>query len=340
MEMDNLVYRSGWLPAEIDIDGVRPLVKWLDFSQTPISHPFFSQTIESVRAQSAIPADSTTELGQIVEYARGLESPTPSGFIFHISRCGSTLIANCMRNAHTLVLSEAPALTGSLLPYTTGVWRISARVWERSSRELVESIVRLFSHHAHTLNQDKLIIKFASWTIMSWQLVRSIWPRVPCIVVIRSPSEVIQSNLSGPSGLAAIRENPLIAGGFWPAFGYGVLGMGREEYYARAIGAMCETALLLTSQGCRVVDYGQLTPECVTEIADYFGLSSGSDPEPCRRVFEAYAKDSTGQRPFRAEDDRWKLSVSEKVRIVSKKWSDEPYASLKRRCSFAGEANG
>lgn len=78
----------------------------------------------------------------------------PTGFIFHISRCGSTLLANALKTANqVLVVSEPRPVTETLL-------------------------LRLPSGGAD--EPEKLVIKFTSINILAMRQMRTWWPDVPC----------------------------------------------------------------------------------------------------------------------------------------------------------------
>ncbi len=52
-----------------------------------------------------------TEFDVLLQLEKSLDSVAPTGFIFHSSRCGSTLVANaCRAITNSIVLSEANAI--------------------------------------------------------------------------------------------------------------------------------------------------------------------------------------------------------------------------------------
>src|ERR1044072_3432527 len=111
-EMDlrtNAAQLDGWVPVQIKWQQPRPFVEWCYVGARPLTQPFFDQTIQNLifppfnllfRRRTPI----ETLLARY-EIKPGLQ---PTGFIFHMSRCGSTLVSQMLRALpHTIVVSEA-----------------------------------------------------------------------------------------------------------------------------------------------------------------------------------------------------------------------------------------
>src|ERR1700737_4120147 len=98
--MDTLIDRTqfeGWIPIRLYWCEGRPMVDWVYLGKQRFEESFFDQTIERClcnpfnllfRQQTPIGV-----LGQWSEVRPGLR---PTGFIFHISRSGSTLISQLL----------------------------------------------------------------------------------------------------------------------------------------------------------------------------------------------------------------------------------------------------
>src|SRR4051812_44629666 len=94
MDAMNLALLDNWVPLRLyDRDG-RAMVDWAHVGGERFVDPFFEQTITrclrhpaDVMFRHQTPVETLRDL---YEQRRGVE---PSGFIFHMSRCGSTLLA-------------------------------------------------------------------------------------------------------------------------------------------------------------------------------------------------------------------------------------------------------
>ena len=71
--------------------------------------------------------------------------------------------------------------------------------------------------------------------------------------------------------------------------------MSDEEYCARLLGRHLDAALDAVDDRCRVIDYEDLNPRRVRDIADFFGLELSGD---FSKLFRSYSKDPAGSMPF------------------------------------------
>src|SRR5882672_3116125 len=113
--MDTLIDKTkfeGWIPIRLYWHERQPMVDWCQLGKQRFEESFFDQTIERslcdpfnllFRQQTPIGV-----LGQWHEARPGLE---PTGFVFHMSRSGSTLISQLLAALPAnIVISEAPPI--------------------------------------------------------------------------------------------------------------------------------------------------------------------------------------------------------------------------------------
>lgn len=112
------------------------------------------------------------------------EIADPAGFIFHLSRCGSTLVSGCLAQLEQCsVLSESPLLTEILL--------------DKNLPELhKKSLLRLCLQWQGrpSLAQPYIIVKWNAWDIFYWPLIRGLYPQVPVLFLTRDPVEILASH--------------------------------------------------------------------------------------------------------------------------------------------------
>jgi len=95
-----------WLP--VDIDCRADVVRWMRVAENEFSEPFFNDTVAVLRARTPAVPEVETSVSTLKEVATGWPSVRPAGVIYHMSRCGSTLVANALKLSHnSLVLPEA-----------------------------------------------------------------------------------------------------------------------------------------------------------------------------------------------------------------------------------------
>src|SRR6185295_1247617 len=87
---------KSWLPVDATIDEGRPALTWMDFSDAVLTEPFFHATVERLSANQK-QRTRITELEALLQLEKISDHLQPTAFIFHSSRCGSTLVANACR---------------------------------------------------------------------------------------------------------------------------------------------------------------------------------------------------------------------------------------------------
>lgn len=186
-----------WMPY--GYSPTRQRVSWL----LPFGHatePFQDDTISRYRQQlinQIIQPCSTLAFAQ--QQALSLGDAQPAGFIFHLSRCGSTLISGCLSEVDsTCIFSESPLLTELLLDKN-----LSLQEQQNLLRAFINLQAAVFPH------RPQVIIKWNSWDIFCWDSIRAIYPQVPVVFVVRNPVEILASHqklagrhMAGEPGLA------------------------------------------------------------------------------------------------------------------------------------------
>src|SRR5437660_536531 len=102
----------GWIPVCLDWRYPEPTVRWCHLGQEPFSEPFFDSTVQLVlqRPFNALFAHETP-IGSLEGWHERSPGLAPSGFIFHMSRCGSTLVSQMLAALpRNVVVSEAGPL--------------------------------------------------------------------------------------------------------------------------------------------------------------------------------------------------------------------------------------
>src|SRR5689334_11121705 len=113
---DRRVRSSGWIPTDLCLTSLEPTVEWRDLSGVVPAEPFFRQTVARLGASD--PAGRVhTGIDALLEWGVRERHARPAGIIGHVSRCGSTLLANALKTASDcVVLSEPQPLTEVLRP--------------------------------------------------------------------------------------------------------------------------------------------------------------------------------------------------------------------------------
>jgi hypothetical protein len=308
----------GWLPA--NISGA-PAIRWINIGSLPLSEPFFFQSIGKLRRS---PPASECETG--LSPLEGILGARPSGIIFHMTRCGSTLVANALRSAEgAVVLSEAPAI-GRVMGWVGS----PSRYWAELGSKIIAPLMAVFAGYQGGGSLGRVIIKTGTEGIRSLPALRNIWGKdhLPCLILVRNPVEVLASAVRRPlKQVFGWRDQLAYSRSRVPPCD--VLAGGLLDCSAWAIGQFCSDALAVIDQGCRVLDYSDLTPEVVCKVAAYFNLPLSQ--EAFRGIGDAFRLDAKNPDRVFQGDSESKMSSGEAVRVAARKWIEGPYGELRKR---------
>ncbi len=185
---------TGALPYRLIEHTDPPEIEWIWSDGAHYTEPFFEDTL--ARLRFANDANSPTRRPRTPLAALAATSPglPVAGLIFHVSRCGSTLVTQMLaRSPRNLVASEPPILDEILrLPdeaeAATGCDRMA--LLQGAARALAQPPAG---------GAERLIVKLSSWHLCSLPLLARAFPGVPLLFVYRSPLEVLVSLMRRPS---------------------------------------------------------------------------------------------------------------------------------------------
>jgi len=186
MNVDATPALRNWIPYKLFFEEKEPLCRWLFVGENEFTEPFFDETILKCRADGPNRSmKSVSSLEVLPALSESIEAIKPSAFIFHISRCGSTLACQLLSlNPCNIVLSEVPFFD-ELLRYRIGGS-------EEYSPGLLKAAISFYGMKRKN-NQDRLVIKTDSWHIFFYSRLRKLYPGVPFILLYRRPDEVDRS---------------------------------------------------------------------------------------------------------------------------------------------------
>jgi hypothetical protein len=295
----------------------RASVVWMDLHGRSLAEPFYDDTILKCVREFRTPWVVRSPIEALYERESAGANFTPSGFIFHASRCGSTLLANALRNVDRYAVVSEPAPVNSIVcAYNRGLGRTEAL---RMLRGLVSS----FEPRPPT-DRQRLFMKLTSWCVMQLELFRQAFPDTPCIFLYRHPVEIIVSNIRSGRDMAAVPDLFLFSNAS------PVRSMPPEEFWARAVGEYYRVILRQIDDRVLLVNYRDLRNGALGRIIEYCGLSLESgDSELMARAFVLHSK-NPGARPFKPdEDSKWR-SASEKTRSMADRYAMPAYEALEQ----------
>jgi hypothetical protein len=312
---------EGWAPVRLLWDGPEAAVDWCRVGTGGFGEPFFDQSVEKcLRHPFNQLFLRRTPIDVMSDRQRASPGLEPRGFVFHLSRCGSTLVAqSLMALPRTVVLAEPDPIHWVLrsAPEHPEVTPDRQIAW-------LQAVVAALGQRWRG-NETSLYIKFDAWSIVDLPLIRQAFPDVPWIFVYRDPVEVIVSHLRR-------RGSQVVPS----AYGIRLLGvdagaaarMPAEEYCARVLARICEAALAgYDERDALLLEYRQLSDECWPIALDF--LRAGCSPDDLARVRRQARFDAKNPSVRFADDVAEKnREASALVREMAERWVMPHYRRL------------
>jgi hypothetical protein len=299
--------QPGWLPAQVVWDGRGPAVDWAYFGQRRLKEPLYEG---SLRRALATPFNVLfrfrTPIGELGRWSRALPGLRPSGLIFHMSRCGSTLVSQMLAaSAANIVVAEAAPIDG---------------VVQLGQPGLLAEMIGAFGQIR--AGETRYFIKLEAWHALALPLFRQALPATPWLFLYRDPVEVMVSQRR--QSTAAVAPAPMLSAI-----------LGEDLPYppdlaqcAQVLGAVCERALAGFGEGGGLaVNYAQLPGALWTRILPHFGVS----PSPDERAEMERAARLDAKAPwleFAADDMAKHQEADDGVRAICAAHLDGPYRRL------------
>lgn len=251
----------GWFPVSLQHDPAS--VWWRFLGDQRFTAPFFEDSLAWQDVQDR--KVCTTPLSALDDLP---ESVPPAAFIFHVSRCGSTLLTQALATLpQCIVMSEPPALDA--------FFRLHHRHPEHSGgAHTLRRLVAALGQKRHPAERH-LVIKFDCWHLPWIPFVQAAFPGTPTVFLYREPGEVLASHrrqrgrqmvpgLIDLSRLAALVQRPgaqELAPGDLDGHAVRVL----ESLYRCGLEMAAASNLLL-------MDYGQLPNVIWNPLLDTLGM--------------------------------------------------------------------
>jgi len=292
-----------------------PLVDWCYIGDTRFTQPFFTDTI---RQQMRNPFSSVfrhqTTIDFLGELLNSADTIEPTGFIFHMSRCGSTLASQMLSALPSnVVISEAP-------PIDTIIRSYSRHADER--QQWVRWMLACYGRKR--LGDERgLFVKFDCWNILDMDLISTAFPDVPWIFLYRNPVEVIVSHMRQrgsqmiPGAMPELLPDVTLAA---------ALEMPAEEYCAKILARICTDALDRSDRGL-MINYDQLPHAITGAVAEHFGISlTWAEIDQMNEAARFNAK--TPQMTFEPDSASKRTEASDAARAAAAKFVDPIYEQL------------
>lgn len=272
-----------YIPVSIDVQ--KNKIRWLDFGQYHFYEGFFHKSINLFSALKKDQVDyAVTDLDILLDDQVTESCLYPTGFIFHASRSGSTLLSKVLsRAAENHVISEAEPLNS--------IWQYFAesKLTDSDKRKIFKNLVLVLGRP--TEMTKNYFIKFTSFNILFFELIHDIFPDVPAIFLSRDVDDILKS------------FDKKLPGWLQPGSSVFIKTLtGIDANHPRAlIQSFLDEAAKCSSEILMPVDYKALNIELLPTILDHFSLKMSEDQlSPMQRQFLFDSKVEFNKKRFNA----------------------------------------
>jgi hypothetical protein len=306
-----------WTPVGFGIGERAATIDWGDLRGTRFAEPFFHQTVERWAGGNPRPLVRTGL--DTLRALDGAPSLDPAALIFHVSRCGSTLLSRLLGCAPgVMVLSEPAPLNALLLADPAA---LDGEPPSEALRLLVRALGRRrFGDERH------FVLKLSSWNITRLALFRRAFPQAALVWLGRKPHEVVASLIADPPGWLALRHDPAEAAA---AFGIDHPAPDAATFCVQAVAAMLGAAAGIDGEAL-FLDYGDLPQAAWERVAPFLGIDIGASDLARMRDLARYQAKDAAPRPFTA-DAKGARSLAPAVRALVDDWAAPLHEVLARR---------
>src|SRR5688572_10565084 len=127
----------GWTPFRVVNINSEPVVEWVRLNNSTFRDPIFHLTVLKHFQENPGSQVIQTDLNWLLKVSKAVKGLSPDGFIFHMSKSGSTLVSKTFAAlAENLVISEAD-------PVNTVIQLLKRGVSETLCVMLLQALVNL-----------------------------------------------------------------------------------------------------------------------------------------------------------------------------------------------------
>jgi hypothetical protein len=311
---------TGWTPSYSYFSGGRLILDWCRTGRRRFTESFFGDTIDQVTCDhAALIFRHQTTVDEAKEWSRHRPAMAPAGFIFHMSRCGSTLVSQMLAALpENRVLSEPTAINAVIRAAL-----LDGRIPRATLVEWLRTVVGLLGCPLD--GEGRYLIKLDCWHVLALPLIVEAFPETPWIFLYRDPAQVLVSQARSPGAWTVTSAlEPEI---FGEKREY-VLSKPRSEYLARTLGCMCAAAL--QHLGCGrglLVNYDELPEFVCGRLPAHFGMTfSPVELEAMRKVSRADAK--TPEMIYSDDRQTKRQAVTSELQVLVDQWLSTSFERL------------
>jgi hypothetical protein len=298
--------------------GGEPACDWLWFGPGKLAAPFFE---DELRRAEALPLNwllrTRMPLGSLIAGAESAGAPPVRGLIFHMSRCGSTLLAQMLGTIGGTVVTSEPEPLDAVLR-----WIAAARPPAQDASAAIRAMAAALGRRSGVL-VDAHVIKLEVWHTFFLPELRAALSDAAWAYLHRDPVEVLVSQMTQPSlhiVPGALDEERLGIRGFDAP--------SHIDYAAKVLGRCVGAAVENWGLGGGLsLDYRQIVSGGAMAAALHFGLA----PNPADKAAMAAITQRNAKAPettFSSDIESKQAAASEDIHAAAAQWITPSYREI------------
>lgn len=317
----------GLVPLAVDPGGSGRIL-WGDIGEHPWREWQYIFTIKRLAESGGIGETFASPIDLLDEPGLFADSIPPAGLIFHVSRCGSTLVTKALARAPgTMMISQGGPLQYGFWAHLTDGWRRPAEATSQTLARLRNMMLAMTRPRGS--GARRAFFKPISWNTLYIDLIMAAWPGTPALFLYRDPVEVIASVRRETTAALDARRRPRQAA-FLSGLAGAELAAASDTAYLAACYARYLEHALAAPDGLALLDYRDLSAASFARVVED-GLdvrASEAELQSMLEQFRFHSKDDSDSGVFREDRTAKQHALSEQDREIVTGFCREPMKML------------
>lgn len=304
----------GWLPVRTRWQSQDLMLDWAYLGRRRLLEPFFDESVLRCMSKPFNRLfDYSTPIDALAGWLKQHPGLPPTGFIFHMSRCGSTLVAQMLAAmARNIVISEAGPIDA-----VVQARRNQPDFDEEQHAVWLRWIIGALGQ-PRSGGERHVFIKLDSWHALALPLFRRAFPTVPWMFLYRDPLDILVSQLRRRGMHMVPGLIDLDVFGFETSQSAGT----QEIYCAQVLERIGDGVLRNYAPGqALLVNYNELPAALWTDVLPHFGVACSVDDRAAMMAAARYDAKNP-ERPFIDDTAAKRNAATDQIRAAAERLDD------------------
>lgn len=259
---------------------------------------------------------------EFIEKYSSIEIDKKLGFIFHMSRCGSTLATQMLASSDRFFVLSEPTIINAVLDPALNITPEKRKLLLKTT---IHALVV-----CSPLVCEQVFIKFRSWNTFFLDFILKEFPNTRWLFIHRNGLEVMSSVFQKPPGWLRSRK-------IYGKYFCNLLDISEEtlqkisydEYTAMVLGTFCHIAKSSYSKLGSFLDYNDLKNKFITTINRVWGIElTDKEKQIMEDTSRLYSKDVNKIVEFKSDSEEKRMAATNEQREFSDKYIEDVRKTL------------